>query len=197
MNQQSPTPIEGNIMPLERSSRSIHFEFDPRKALEVILYISNKLESPDFHKISKILYFSDKNHLERYGRLVCGDSYVAMKHGPVPSGVYDILKTVRGDGLWSCVAREKLDMDSFSVHDRKTVVPLRRANTDLLSESDIECLDEAINEYGLLEFSELTEASHDFAWKSVDQNDVIDIEAIVATLSNSSDLLEHLRENGA
>lgn len=184
-------------MQLERSSKRIHFDFEPQKAIEVILYIAHKLQIPDFHKISKVLYFSDRNHLERYGRLICGDSYVAMKHGPVPSGVYDILKTVRGDGLCFCVAREKLDMESFSVQDRKKVVPLRETNTDLLSESDIECLNEAIEKYGTLGFSELTEVSHDQAWESVDQNDVIDIEEIVATLSDSDELLEHLRETGA
>lgn len=184
-------------MPVERGSKRIRFGFDPQKAIEVILYIANNLQIPDFHKISKVLYFADKSHLERYGRLICGDSYIAMKHGPVPSGVYDILKTVRGDGLWSDVICEKLDMESFSVHEKKRVVPSRGANTDLLSESDIECLSEAIGKYGTLEFSELTEASHDNAWKSVDQNDVIDIEEIVATLSHSDELLEHLREKGA
>ncbi len=42
-----------------------------------------------------MMYFADRLHLERYGRFICGDSYVAMKNGPVPSFTYDILKARR------------------------------------------------------------------------------------------------------
>jgi len=34
-------------------------------------------------------------HLERYGRLIFGDTYIAMKHGRVPPGVYDMRKDAR------------------------------------------------------------------------------------------------------
>jgi uncharacterized phage-associated protein len=47
------------------------------------------------------MYFADRKHLEKYGRFICGDSYVAMKHGPVPSEIYDILKAVISDTVLS------------------------------------------------------------------------------------------------
>ena len=70
------------------------FIFDPDKAVETILYIANKVQGTDFHRISKLMYFADKIRLEESGRFICGDSYMAMKHGPVPCKTYDILKSI-------------------------------------------------------------------------------------------------------
>ncbi|MEO6666974.1 MAG: Panacea domain-containing protein, partial [Nitrospiria bacterium] len=90
------------------------FRFDPEKALQAILFVARMLPGATFHQISKIIYFADKAHLQKYGRLICGDTYVAMKHGPVPSGIYDILKSVRGDGSSECTeqALEALEVQN-------------------------------------------------------------------------------------
>ena len=34
------------------------------------------------HKICKILYFADREHLSKYGRSITGDVYIAMTYGP-------------------------------------------------------------------------------------------------------------------
>lgn len=164
--------------------------FDPEKALNAILWIAKRIPSPTFHSISKLLYFADRIHLERYGRLISGDSYVAMKNGPVPSGAYDIMKAVRGDG--ACVV-EADAQEAFTVYRAYEVVPRREADEALFSESDLECLQEAIKRYGNLSFTELTRLSHDEAWNSADENDMIELEQIIATLPDGASLLEHLR----
>jgi len=168
----------------------IKFHFDADKAVEIILYIATRVDAPGFHRISKILYFADREHLARYGRFVCGDSYVAMKHGPVPSGTYDVLKYVRGDAGLTCTVPHA--QESFRVDDGKVVIPFRNANLELLSESERECLDLAIAKYGKLPFTKLTELSHDGAWDSADENEFIEVEQIVATLPDAQQLLEHL-----
>lgn len=172
-----------------RMPARIKFHFDPEKAVEVILYVANRVGDPGFHRISKILYFADREHLANYGRFICGDSYVAMKHGPVPSGMYDILKHVRGDSL-SCPVPHATE--SFRVEDSKKVVPFKDADLDLLSDSERECLDAAIAKYGKMPFKKLTDLSHDKAWDSADENELIEVEQIVATLPDAKHLLEHL-----
>jgi hypothetical protein len=114
-----------------------------------------------------------------------------MKHGPVPIGTYQILKVVRGDSFipLSTIVKAK---NAFIVQDKSQVKSLRAPNFDYLSQSVLECLDNAITQYGHLLFSELTELSHDKAWESADENDGIDIEQIVTTLANAEDLLEYL-----
>lgn len=167
----------------------IKFHFDAEKAVEVVLYVANRLAEPGFHRLSKILYFADRDHLAKYGRFICGDSYVAMKHGPVPSGTYDILKHVRGDGLPCPVPHV---VESFKVEDGKKVVPLKDADLDALSESEKECLDAAIAKYGKMSFKKLTDISHDKAWESADENEFIEVEQIAATLPDAKHLLEYL-----
>ena len=164
-------------------------KFDIEKTIEVILYIAQRC--PDMYTALKVLYFADKEHLAKYGRLISGDTYVAMSHGPVPSGAYDLVKYARKDGvLWTNIPLDK----AFTVRGNN-IVPLREANTDYLSESDIESLNSAIEKYGTLSFSKLRQLSHDNAYKAADRNDFISLDAIAGTLPGG-DLLTDYLHNG-
>jgi uncharacterized phage-associated protein len=162
------------------------FTFDEGKAIEVILHIAHTAKIADLIHICKILYFADKEHLQRYGRFICGDDYFAMKNGPVPSGTYDILKDVRR-------GRTKSHDVGFMIYDNVNIYPLRTTNFDLLSESDIETLDSAIAQYGAMPFDQLSAASHDAAWHAADENSMISLESIAKTLENSDQIIEYLR----
>ncbi len=169
-------------------------EFDAEKAIEEILYIAKRTSTPDLYSIVKIMYFADKKHLEKYGRFVCNDTYIAMKDGPVPSGAYDIIKHVRGDG-YPCVDKHALSAFKVNPKPDYKIIPSRDANYDLLSESDRECLDESIKEFGSLTFGELKKLSHDKAYESADRNNEIPIEAIAATLKDGDLLIKYLTES--
>ncbi len=163
--------------------------FSVEKTVEVLLYIVKTV--PDTYRALKVLYLADKKHLAEYGRLICGDSYVAMKLGPVPSGAYDIVKHVRGDGFcWTDVPIT----EAFTVQNYD-IVPLREPALELLSESDIECLDAAIEEFGHLSFGELKDLSHDTAWESSDRNDGIPLEAIAKALPDSDLLVDYIQDS--
>jgi len=162
-------------------------KFDARKAIEVLLYIAARV--PDMYKALKVLYFADLEHLQRYGRQICGDSYVAMRHGPVPSGAYDLVKLARGEGLgWA----DYPIREDFAVQD-VTIIPRREANLALLSASDVECLDLAIERVRPLSFGQLRQLSHDAAFAASDENDYMPLESIVRTLPNAALLLDYLR----
>lgn len=165
-------------------SNEIYFEYDNKKTVEVLLYISQSMS--DLYHILKALYFADRKHIERYGRFISGDRYVAMVKGPVPSGAYDIIKDVK-------YGRTNLYDTDFMV-DGNNIIPLRTSNSDMLSVSDIKCLDEAINEIKHLSFDELEKKSHDDAYKSADENDFISIENIINTFKCKDELLEYLHE---
>ncbi len=57
------------------------FVFDEDVAIEVVLYIANRVPDPTFHLIFKIMYFADKAHLERYGRFGGGNSGYYYHYG--------------------------------------------------------------------------------------------------------------------
>jgi len=173
----------------------VPIRFDPERALELVLYIARRLRYPTLHSVSKVLYFADREHLSRYGSLLSGDNYAAMRHGPVPSAIYNLMKAAAGrlepllpPQFYELVGR------SLRVEGKHRITPLREANFDLLSASQRECLDISIKVNGKLSFAKLTRKSHDPAWKSADENDLIDVKAIARTLPNAKQVLAYLAE---
>ena len=43
-------------------------------------------------ELLKLMYYADRESLDLYGQPITGDRYVNMKHGPVLSSVYDLVK---------------------------------------------------------------------------------------------------------
>lgn len=168
--------------------------FDRQKAIEVIKFIAKNTPNADFYWVGKILYFADRKHLARYGRLICGDDYVAMNYGPVPSGTYDIYKEAR---MFQGMPDFHPAHNEFEVQARNKVVALREPNLDLFSDSDLECLRSAIKKYGCMTFNQLKRASHDKAFESAGPNSFIDIEQLIATLPDSKRLLKYYRESSS
>ena len=162
----------------------LRFKFNIDIAISALLYVADTLISlhdrrckPDFHKIFKILYFADQKHILTYGRPIIGDQYIAMKDGPVPSNIYDILKIVRGDTLFCH------DMDEFKrIFDVKSnhyVYPKRKADLDELSESNLECINKSIEENKYLSFKQLRDKSHDDeAYRKATKDDKIHFDEI-------------------
>jgi len=176
------------LLNLPRGAPKLSFTFAPEKAIEAILYLASRLEDPGRHNITHLLYFADKTSLERYGRFICGDDYYAMQYGPVPTNCYELLK-----------AAETTDHFGFKTFPNTyKVQPLRGPNLDLLSESDIICLEKVVQMYGDLPFWRIRDESHDEAWSAAwakrgDKNtERIPLESIVAELENPDELLSFL-----
>jgi len=100
-----------------------NFKLDIEKSVHATLLVLNELGgTTDFHKVFKILYFADQKHLARYGRPVTGDSYVAMKNGPVPSNIYDIFKAIKSDSIFSAIDSDRHSMSVSERYSKSTVV---------------------------------------------------------------------------
>lgn len=65
--------------------------FRPQFGMDVLvnaaLWVIERLPENErrLHKLFKVLWFADLEHLKKYGRTVTGDTYVAMEFGPVTS----------------------------------------------------------------------------------------------------------------
>ena len=165
------------------------FRFDPLKGLEALLYISSRLPE-DFYKVLKVLYFADKYHLENYGRLICGDHYIAMRSGVVPSGLYDFVKDVRDprrQPTHGVDAKEALALEGHRL------VPKREARLEFFSETDRECLDRAIEEMRTMDWTTLKVKTHGPDYEAADLDDEVPFDAIARTLPNGELLLKALR----
>lgn len=159
-------------------------------ALQAILYIAQNIERKDIHKICKILYFADREHLSKYGRSITGDVYIAMAYGPVPSKVEDIFKAVRGDSYFSDCASDLKEY--FYFKNRYIIEPKKKADLDYLSGTDIECLDNAIALCKDMTFSQLTDLSHDLAWNNTKKDRAISVKDILREAGDDEEYAEYI-----
>jgi len=161
-------------------------EFDRAKAIETILYLTNKLDDSGLYMVCKSLYAADKCSLEKYGRFIFGDSYSAMRAGATPSNAYDLLKEAA-----------RTTVNGIKVEGNR-VIPLRESNLDYLSESDIECLEQVIKTPSW----RIKQDAHDEAWRrSWDSrgdkgSTPIPVENIAELFSNSDDLIDYMSHVG-
>lgn len=169
-------------------------QFDRTKALNALLYVANRVQRKDFHKIFKIIYFADRQHLADWGKPITGDTYIAMEAGPVPSRMYDMMKIVRGDSYLSDT--EGLGQ-YFQVENWMYVKPLVDADLNKLSRNEQEALDSAISQYANLSYDEIKEKSHDVAWRSTARDFSIKWEDIAREAGLDSDDLECINEYSA
>lgn len=126
--------------------------FNSEKAIAAILYISSAVKNIRYHQLLKIIYFADLKHIAKYGRSIFDDRYVAMKDGPIPSKIYDLLKDANNQNIY------------FEVSLWKSVTPKQKPEIDEFSKSDLICLDESIAENKDLPWDKIREKSHDKAW---------------------------------
>lgn len=141
----------------------MNVQFDKTKSLNALLYVANRVQRKDFHKIFKVIYFADRQHLADWGRPITGDTYIAMEAGPVPSRLYDMMKIVRGDSYMPDT--EGLGQ-YFQVENWMYVKPMVDADRNKLSANEQQALSDAIANYAGLSYDEIKEKSHDVAWHS-------------------------------
>ena len=129
-------------------------EFNQDKALAVVLYLAIRTPRPSFMSIAKLMYFADKTYLERYGRMISTDRYVAMQHGPVPSNTYNLMRD-----------SQPYSQYGFRVVDSYFIEAIDAPDLGLLAGQEIECLDEIIARFGDAPTWYLRQLSHDDAWE--------------------------------
>jgi len=166
-------------------------QFNKVKTLNALLYVANRVQRKDFHKIFKIIYFADRQHLADWGSPITGDTYIAMEAGPVPSRLYDMLKIVRGDSYMP--DNEGLGK-YFQIEGWMYVKPLLDADLNKLSPNEQEALQEAINKYAALSYDEIKENSHDVAWRSTARDFSIKWEDIAREAGLNGEEMEYVEE---
>jgi uncharacterized phage-associated protein len=114
----------------------IKFKYNKNKAIETIIYLARRMKDAEIYNVCKLLYFADKTSLEKYGRFIYGESYVAMENGATPSHAYNILNDAKLKNLYG------IKVDGFKV------ITTRNADKSSLSETDIECINVIIESYG-------------------------------------------------
>ncbi len=163
-------------------------------AIQAILYILKQMGGKcDIHKCHKILYFADNEHLSEYGRSITGDTYVRMDFGPVPTCIYDLFKAVRGDSFFASQV-DDVRNNCFHFVNKRDIEAVASPDMSYLSESDIEILDKYIFKLKNKGFSEVSDASHGYAWSHTAQNSVISVRDRLTEMGDSDEYIKYIEE---
>jgi uncharacterized phage-associated protein len=136
-----------------------HPAFNYKKATQALDYFAERSGgSINRMKALKLIYFADKYHLRKYGRLITNDTYFAMDNGPVASGVKDLAED---SDFTSREAQNYASryIDSSARYDYSSKLPTDKAE---LSSSDVEALDYAWDRFGHLDEWGIVDLSHKY-----------------------------------
>lgn len=171
--------------------------FENRKLTELVLYILGKIGGADFYHAFKILYFAEMKHLAKWGSRIVPDEFCALKYGPVPTKLYDAVKELNHPDM--SLSKELSEVIQFAGEDAPNILlPKREANLRLLSKSEIEALDQSIEENKSLTFGQLMRKSHDMAWDEanhrINGTNIISPVSMAKVLHAEEAILEYIEE---
>lgn len=121
-----------------------------KKTTQAINYFARKKEGQiNKMKAIKLIYLADRYHLRKYGRPVIGDTYLAMKFGPVGSYTLNVANFSEKNLDRECLryAREYL---GHPKNDSKGQEMLSKKEVDMetFSQTDIEAFERIYQEFG-------------------------------------------------
>ena len=171
--------------------------YDSKKLTELVLFILGKTGGVDFYHAFKILYFAEMKHLAKWGSGIVPDEFCALKYGPVPTQLYDAVKEL--DRPRMTLSKELSEVIQFAGEDAPNVLlPKREANLKFLSKSEIEALEQSIEENKSLTFGQLMRKSHDEAWdeanRRVNGTNIISPISMAKVLHADNAMLEYIEE---
>ena len=146
----------------------IRFEFRPEKFVHAIAYLADNCQGLTKMKACKMLFFADKEHLQRFGRPIVGDHYYRLPHGPIPTRGLDML---RGNAKPSdrALMEKHIGLVGDAIHLRSA------ADETVFSKSDLEVLRETCRRYGSKTAAQLRSLSHrERAWTEAEENGPMD-----------------------
>ena len=124
--------------------------FDNQVIKEALLYILEKEGRIRYYALMKTLYLAERDHLAQWGGRITSDVYHPLPYGPVPSRIYDALKSINCSFL----------CDVLTVKNTY-VSALRKPDMQYLSQSEVYALDRAIQFVRTHNFEEIKTATHD------------------------------------
>ena len=144
---------------------------DFRKVVQALAYLASKQPDHmiDAWKAYKLLWIADRYHLRQYGRMITGDTYHALPHGPVPSDAKNIIDgqplsymTAIDGYVEKYLRKDSLRARSYHSTDEQDL--------RVFSKTDLDALDRVLELYGAWDCKQLEEFSHQYPdWKKYEK----------------------------
>ena len=129
---------------------------------ELILYIADKCAADRCYgaiKLNKILFFADFTAFAQHSKSITGAEYMGLPQGPVPRHLVAVREQLLEEG--SITIRRQ----AFKTKTQERIIPLRDAQLDLFSSSEISLVDSVIAQYWGKSAKTMSELSHTRIWR--------------------------------
>jgi hypothetical protein len=147
---------------------SAKYRFNAAKSLQAIHFMASEAHGLDLHTALKTIYFSDKSHLNAYQQPIFGATYRAMKYGPVPLEIYEMIK---GESLWLSelqMSAMPWKLDGYRIQ----LTSNESANLDLLAESEQAHFKEGFALSRRMSFNDRTALTHGADWQAANMGEM-------------------------
>ncbi len=134
------------------------FPFNAKKAIQVAAFLIKQtdLKLMQELKLLKLVYIANRRTLQEIGSPIVGREVLAMKHGPVVNGLYEMIKQRSGATLWN---------EHFSrsgTFGKYNVQLVKEPGDSLLSPYEKEVLEAVSQKYRGRDHWKVSEMTHDF-----------------------------------
>lgn len=172
----------------------IRFRFNEIKTTQAVTLFLQKSDGRkmNYMKLIKLLYLADREALLRWSRPITGDTYFAMKNGPVLSNVLNIInygEDPEDDSYWYKYITKPSD---YMVELTESV-----PEQDKLSKREIALIDEIFDKFNEFDQWDLVKICHDILpeWKDPgNSREAIQIDDILREEKISDEEIEEIKE---
>jgi len=135
------------------------------KLKAILLFFGTHTESKYLGKVKlmKLFYFLDFLHLKKYGSPVTYDDYVHLEHGPIPSGILNLVNMVIDD-IDHSILSDTISLETPTGTTMQRIVPIRKFNENdkkYFSESQLDIMKQVIRRFWDKNTKYIEEASHE------------------------------------
>jgi len=149
----------------------------------IIYFVDSKVEHFGKTKLMKLMYFADKNHLEKYGRTIFFDDYYKLPRGPVASMTLNIINNINEEENedFKSYTEEFLNILDINIQNdngQKIInfIPKTNFKKELFSKSEINILESISSKYKSYTKKEISDESHLLKeYQKTELNSIIDI----------------------
>jgi uncharacterized phage-associated protein len=169
----------------------MQFFFNARKAMQAAaaLLRSEETKQTSYLRLLKLLYIADRESMRETGRPITGDRVLAMDHGPVLEGVYDL---IQGTGYHLPTWARHFQISGYHVKLAKD------PGVGMLSKYELRKLHEIGERYATKSDWDIVEDTHRFAeWKKnyVENTATrIPVEHILEAVGRGADIPEIMQD---
>lgn len=156
----------------------MYYNYDTTKIINVLLFVIQSLGGKtEVVRLLRIVCQADIYHLSRYGSLITGDTYIALKNGPV--SFYSFLiyqKLLTNDNRISF----ELNVHEYFTIEGDFISSLAVYDGSYLSNSEVDCIFEKIREYKKVNIERISDDILNEHWAGMQMHNEIPINVLAA-----------------